>query len=73
MTTIIIDENTKKGRLFLDLIQEMGVGEINDDMLESHDIFNNTTLKAIKDAREGKTIKCDDFDDYIKKVKHRCI
>ena len=28
MTTIVINEKTKKGRIILDLIREMGVGEI---------------------------------------------
>jgi len=69
MTTIIINEKTKKGRLILDLIQEMGVGEIIGDRLESDNIFNNTTLKDIKEAKEGETIKCVDFDDYLQKVK----
>ena len=69
MTTIIIKEKTKKGRLILDLIREIGVGEIIDDRLESDNIPNNITIKAIKDASEGKTIKCSDFDDYLKKVK----
>ena len=69
MTTIIINEKTKKGRLILDLIREIGVGEIIGDKLESNMIFNNITLKAINEAKEGKTIKCNDFDDYLNKVK----
>lgn len=69
MTTIIINEKTKKGRLILDLIREIGVGEIIDDRLEPDNIFNNTTIKAIQEANEGKTIKCRDFDDYLNKVK----
>ena len=28
MTTIVINEKTKKGRIIVDLIREMGVGEI---------------------------------------------
>ena len=69
MTTIIINEKTKKGRLILDLIREIGVREIIDDRLESDNTFNNTTTKAIQEANEGKTIKCSDFDDYLKKVR----
>ena len=69
MTTIIINEKTKKGRLILDLIREIGVGEIIDDSLELDNNLNNTTKKAIKEAIEGNTIKCNDFDDYLKKVK----
>jgi len=29
---------------------------------------NKATLKAINDAYEGKTIKCDDSQDYIPKA-----
>jgi len=68
MTTIIINEKTKKGQLILDLIREMGIGKIVDDNMEANDIPNNTTLKAILEAKEGKTIKCVDFEDYLKKV-----
>jgi hypothetical protein len=68
MTTIIINEKTKKGQLILDLIKEMGIGKIVEDNMEANDIPNNTTLKAILEAKEGKTIKCVDFEDYLKKV-----
>ena len=57
MTTIIINEKTKKGRIILDLIREMGVGKIVDNLMESENIPNNTTIKAITEANEGKTIK----------------
>ena len=69
MTTIVINEKTKKGRIILDLIHEMGVGEIIESKKGSGHIPNDTTLKAIQDADEGKTIKCADFDDYLNKVK----
>lgn len=69
MTTIVINEKTKKGRIILDLIREMGVGEIIENKKASSHIPNDTTLKAIRDAEEGKTIKCTDFDDYLNKVK----
>ena len=68
MTTIIINEKTKKGRIILDLIKEIGVGKIIDNSMESDNILNNTTLKAINEANEDQTIKCIDFDDYLKKV-----
>ena len=69
MTTIIINEETKIGRLVLDLIREIGVGEIIDNKLKSDNILNDITINAIREANEGNTIKCDDFDDYLKKVK----
>ncbi|HLN74000.1 MAG TPA: hypothetical protein VK205_11945 [Prolixibacteraceae bacterium] len=68
MTTIIINEKTKKGRIILDLIRELGVGKIIEDTT-SDAILNKTTIKAIQEAKEGKTIKCNDFEDYLNKVK----
>ncbi len=58
MTTIVINEKTKKGRIIVDLIREMGVGEIIESKKGSGQIPNDTTMKAIRDAYEGKTIKC---------------
>lgn len=31
--------------------------------------FNDTTLEAIQDAREGRTIHCDNFEDYLRKTR----
>ena len=69
MTTIVINEKTKKGRIILDLIREMGIGKIVDDKKESLNIPNLETIKAIQEAGEGKTIKCMNFEDYLQKVK----
>jgi len=69
MTTIIINEKTKKGRIVLDLIREFSCGEIIDYNKESENFPNDKTIKAIQKANEGETIKCIDFDDYLKKVK----
>lgn len=68
MTTIIINEKTKKGKIILQLIQEMKVGKIIDNKQLVQDA-NELTLTAIKDAKQGRTIKCSDFDDYLEKVK----
>jgi hypothetical protein len=66
MTTIIINEKTKKGRIILDLIREVNGGKI----IESDkNIPNDKTMKAIQEAEEGNTIQCADFDDYLKKVR----
>jgi hypothetical protein len=46
----------------------MGIGKIIDDNMEAKDIPNSRTLKALLEAKEGKTIKCVDFEDYLKKV-----
>jgi hypothetical protein len=66
MTTIIINEKTKKGRIILDLIREINGGKIIESDLN---IPNDITLKAIQEAKEGNTIQCVDFDDYLKKVR----
>ncbi|HKM92120.1 MAG TPA: hypothetical protein VJY41_00570 [Prolixibacteraceae bacterium] len=63
MTTIVINEKTKKGRIILDLIREMGIGQIIEDN------FNENTIQAINDAQHGKTIVCEDFNDYLTKIK----
>jgi hypothetical protein len=69
MTTIIINEKTKKGRIIIDLVREMNCGEIIENKDKENNILNEQTELAIKEASEGKTIKCLDFDDYLKKVK----
>jgi hypothetical protein len=69
MTTIVINEKTKKGRLILELIQEMGIGKIIDGKKTSGNHPNAETILAIKAAREGNTTKCLDFNDYLAKVK----
>ena len=66
MTTIIINEKTKKGKLILALIMEIGVGRIVGEQQEKTP--NQTTIDAMEEAKAGKTIKCSDFDDYLKKV-----
>jgi len=30
---------------------------------------NHTTIKAINEARKGKTVKCSNFEEYLEKVK----
>lgn len=65
MKTIIINEKTKKGKLIVDLIKEMNAGIILDDTDYSP---NQTTIDAIEEARTGYTTKCNDFEDYLRKV-----
>lgn len=69
MTTIIIDEKSKKGKILLKLIKELGIGEIVRDKKMKTTRANQTTISAIKEAFEGKTVVCEDFKDYIKKTK----
>jgi len=65
MTTIIINEKTKKGRIILDLIREINGGKIIENDKKAVNAPNDTTLKAIQEASEGKTIHCLDFEDYL--------
>jgi hypothetical protein len=67
MTTIRINEKTKKGKLVLALIREMGVGRIVGE--PNDNTPNQTTIDAMEEAKTGKTIKCNDFEDYLKKVR----
>jgi hypothetical protein len=66
MATIIINENTKKGKIILDLIKELRVGKIIEDTSNTP---NQKTIDAIKDAQQGNTTKCSNFDDYLQKIK----
>ncbi len=70
MTTVIINEKSKKGRIVLDLIKELGIGTIiNEKSSKKSFKPNKDTMLAIKDAIDGNTVKCDDFKDYLEKVK----
>lgn len=62
MTTVIINNKTRKGRLILDLIREMGCGEILTDEP------NEETKKAIDDARAGKLTKASSASELIKEL-----
>lgn len=62
MTTVIINNKTKKGKLILDLIREIGCGEI------LHDHPNEETQVAIEDARKGKLKKADSALELCKEL-----
>lgn len=68
MTTIIIDEKTKRGKIILDLIRELKAGDIVQRRSKKEVGFNDTTLNAIREASEGKCIVCENYDDYHAKV-----
>ena len=69
MTTVIINEKTKKGQIILDLIKEMSCGKIITDNLNDEKTPNDKTRMAFQDAIEGKTIRCVDFNDYLEKIR----
>jgi lysophospholipid acyltransferase (LPLAT)-like uncharacterized protein len=69
MTTVIIDEKSKKGKIILELIEELGIGKIVGNEKMKTVKPNQVTLDAIKEAYEGNTVVCEDFQDYINKTK----
>ena len=70
MTTTIIKINgrSKLSRLLVDMAEELSKKDKSIEII-SDEIPNHTTLRAITDARNGKTIKCESFNDYIEKAK----
>ncbi len=62
MTTVIINNKTKKGKLILDLIREMNCGEIIEEEP------NEETIKAIQEARNGELKKAENSDDLSDKL-----
>jgi hypothetical protein len=69
MTTVIIDEKSKKRRIVLDIIKELGIGKIiNEKSCKKSSKLNKDTLLAIKDFIEENAVKCDDYKDYLEKV-----
>jgi len=68
-TTIIkINGRSKLSRILVDMAEELAKKDKSIEV-SSAEIPNNTTLQAIAEARKGKTIKCESFNDYIEKVK----
>lgn len=64
MTTIVIKNKTKAARDIIDFLKKQSYAKVIED-----DEPNNVTLKAVEEARKGKTIKCESFEDYLSKVK----
>lgn len=62
MTTVILDDKTRKGKLILDLIKEIKGGEI----IKNEP--NEETIKAIEDARNNYLTRVKDSGDLIKKL-----
>jgi len=62
MTTVIINNKTKRGKLLLNLIREMDCGEILSDEP------NEETRKAINDARNGRVSKALSANELIKEL-----
>ena len=63
----------KKGQIIIDLIRKLDAGKIIEDKEVKSQTLNNISVKAIREAKEGKSTKCKNFDDYLEKVKHHNI
>lgn len=63
MTTIVINEKTKIGKLIMNMIRETKCGQIIDEKKQDKEycklphIPNAETIKAMKDAKAGKGTK----------------
>lgn len=69
MTTIVINEKTRKGKIILDLIKEMGIGRIVSENKDKIHFPNDVTVQAIREAKQGNTIHCSSFSEYLEKTK----
>lgn len=63
MTTIVIKSNSKAAKRMIDFLKTQSYAKV----LEPGEP-NDKTLKAIADAKVGKTIKFKDFNDYAAKT-----
>lgn len=62
MTTVIINDKTKKGKLVLELFREMGYGKIISREP------NQETIAAIEDARAGKVSEAKHVKELLKSI-----
>jgi hypothetical protein len=67
MTTVIINEKTKKGQIIIDLIIKLGAEKIIEDKEVKSQTLNNISVKALREAKECKSTQCKKFDDYLEK------
>ncbi|MDP3643622.1 MAG: hypothetical protein Q8S54_10595 [Bacteroidota bacterium] len=64
MTTIIVNERTAKGKSLLEFLSKFE----DEKFIHIEKEPNSTTKKAIKEAREGKLIKCNTISDLMDKL-----
>jgi len=65
MTTLVIKEKTKAAKAFLEFVKNLSFVTV----VETDETPNDITKKAIIEAGKGKTVKCENFEDYLQKVK----
>jgi hypothetical protein len=64
MTTVIITNKSKAANQMVEFLKTQPYAKVIEE-----DEPNEVTLRAIEELNTGKTIICDNFDDYLKKVK----
>jgi hypothetical protein len=65
MTTVIINEKTEKGKKLLDFLKSFS----GERFIKIEKEPNETTKKAIQDAREGKLTKAKNVNDLMEQLK----
>lgn len=64
MTTIVVNERTAKGKSLLEFLSKFE----GEKFIQIEKEPNMVTKRAIKDAREGKLIKCNSVSDLMDKL-----
>ncbi|MEI6574996.1 MAG: hypothetical protein WCO63_02335 [Bacteroidota bacterium] len=62
MTTVIIDTRKKEGKAMVEFLRKTNYAEVITDKP------NANTREAMKDAENGKTVKCRNAADVFKKL-----
>lgn len=65
MTTITINEKTKKGKMLLQYLRTMYESE----SFVSFDVPNAETCASMDDAQKGKVTKCKSTSDLMQKLR----
>ena len=71
MTQLIvnIEDTSLLAELKRTIMSLRGVSSIT-EWTDATNVFNETTLNAMNDAKTGDTIKCRNFEDYLKLVEN---
>jgi len=78
MTTIVIDERTRIGKLILDMIHETNCGKILEEKKRRNQICglshipNAETIKAIEEAETGMVNEYNSTSDLFKSLDKKC-
>ncbi|MGM0619524.1 MAG: hypothetical protein ACQETJ_00630 [Bacteroidota bacterium] len=64
MTTVIIDEKTTKGKRLIEFLKSFA----NENFISIEKKPNETTKRAIREAKEGKVTKAENVDDLMEKL-----